>query len=137
MAIAMQGVCPLLQVFDMPTALRFYRDRLGFNVVERSGADDDCGWARLRGGDAELMLNTAYDVGERPPERDGARQAAHGDVILYIGCADVDGAYAELRALGCEVAPPRVAPYGMKQLALRDPDGYALCLQAPVARTTT
>jgi glyoxylase I family protein len=29
------------------------------------------------------------------------------------------------------VKPPLVAPYGMKQLNLSDPDGYALCLQWP------
>ena len=30
MTIAVRGVCPLLQVFDMPTSLRFYRDIFGF-----------------------------------------------------------------------------------------------------------
>lgn len=37
MTITVRGLCPLLQVFDMPTSLRFYRDILGFSVVERSG----------------------------------------------------------------------------------------------------
>ena len=29
----MRGVCPLLQVYDMPTSVRFYRDTLGFEVA--------------------------------------------------------------------------------------------------------
>ena len=33
MAIEVRGVCTLLQVIDMPTALRFYRDVLGFEIV--------------------------------------------------------------------------------------------------------
>ena len=33
MGIAVRGVCPLLEVFDMPTSIRFYRDVLGFEVV--------------------------------------------------------------------------------------------------------
>ena len=33
MAIVVQRMTPLLQVFDMPTALAFYRDALGFEVV--------------------------------------------------------------------------------------------------------
>jgi hypothetical protein len=39
--------------------------------------------------------------------------------------------YAHLTALGLIVSPPRVAPYGMKQLYLTDPDGYEICLQQP------
>lgn len=36
------GVAPLLQVFDMPTAIRFYRDLLGFQVWGRSEPGDNC-----------------------------------------------------------------------------------------------
>jgi hypothetical protein len=28
-----------------------------------------------------------------------------------------------------DVSKPNVAPYGMKQMSLRDPDGYGLCFQ--------
>jgi uncharacterized glyoxalase superfamily protein PhnB len=41
----------------------------------------------------------------------------------------VDAAYEELRDKGVAVKPPTVARYGMKQLSLRDPDGYGLCFQ--------
>jgi hypothetical protein len=30
-----------------------------------------------------------------------------------------------------EVQPPTVAPYGMKELYVRDPDGYMPCFQWP------
>jgi hypothetical protein len=46
-------------------------------------------------------------------------------------------AYLELCAKGIAVKPPQVAPYGMKQMYFRDPDGYALCFQwrsEPVTR---
>ncbi len=135
MPLHVTGLCPLIQVHDMPEAMRFYCELLGFSVVDRSPEVETpegrfSHWARLRLGGAELMLNTAHDAGERPPGRDAARQAAHGDTVLYFGCSDVDGAYETLRAKGLRVKPPRVAPYGMKQLAVRDPDGYQLCFQA-------
>jgi glyoxylase I family protein len=41
----------------------------------------------------------------------------------------VDGAYRQLRAKGLDLKEPKVAPYGMKQLYLTDPDGYGLCFQ--------
>jgi glyoxylase I family protein len=74
------------------------------------------------------MLNTAYDEGERPPVRDPTRVFGLG-VGLYFGCPDVDAAYEHLRAHGVDVKQPKIATYGMKQLYVRDPDGYTLCFQ--------
>ncbi|MDB5693368.1 MAG: Glyoxalase/bleomycin resistance protein/dioxygenase [Alphaproteobacteria bacterium] len=135
MAVEMTGLTPLLEVFDMPAAIQFYRDILGFEIVASSPEVEGpegryFHWAWLRGGGAELMLNTAYDTGERPPERDPARWARHAHTTLYIGCPDPDAAYRYLRSRGIEVDPPAIAPYGMKQLSLRDPEGYGLCFQA-------
>ncbi len=132
MAIEVRGVCPLLGVYDMPTSVRFYRDKLGFEVVSTSPVvgPDKFHWCLLRLGSAEIMLNTAYEFDdERPVPADRARVAAHDDTCLYFSCRDVDGAYEELREKGVEVKPPKVAPYGMKQMYLHDPDGFNLCFQ--------
>jgi glyoxylase I family protein len=129
MSIDVRGMCPLLQVFDMPTSVQFYRDVLGFEVVETSSPGDQFDWAMLRLNAAEVMLNTAYEEPNRPAAPDPARVAAHGDTSLYIGCPDVDSAYQHLRAHGVDVDAPSVAPYGMKQLYVSDPDGYVLCFQ--------
>ncbi len=42
MGIAIRGLCPVIQVFDMPTSLRFYRDakaRAGDVVLAEAGAE--------------------------------------------------------------------------------------------------
>lgn len=135
MAITIRGICPLLQVFDMPASLAFYRDVLGFGIVSTAPAadqvhEDNFGWVWLRRDGTELMLNTAYDPdAERPPVPDAARVAAHDDTVLYIGCPDVDAAYEHLRMAGVTVGKPTVAYYGMKQLYVKDPDGFSLCFQ--------
>jgi glyoxylase I family protein len=132
MALDVRGLTPLLQVYDMRDSIRFYRDLLGFEVVSTSPVlgKDRFHWALLRLGRAELMLNTAYEFdNERPAERDGARNAAHDDTGLFFACPGVDAAYEELLGKGVRVAKPAVAPYGMKQMYLHDPDGYALCFQ--------
>jgi glyoxylase I family protein len=133
MAIQIRDICPLLQVFDMPTSIRFYRDVLGFAVAQTSAPDDSFTWARLRRDGAEIMLNTAYDDDERPAVPDPGRVVGHGDAALFFGCPDIDGAYRHLRANGLEVAEPVVREYGMKQLYVRDPDGFELCFQSPAA----
>jgi catechol 2,3-dioxygenase-like lactoylglutathione lyase family enzyme len=129
MDLKIEGVCPLLAVFDMPKAIAFYRDVLGFEVVATSRPGNDFDWALLRHDGAELMLNTAYERDERPPFPDPACVAAHADTTLYFGCRDLDAAYEHLRARGLDVKRPVIRDYGMKQLSLEDPDGYGLCLQ--------
>jgi uncharacterized glyoxalase superfamily protein PhnB len=134
MAIEVRGVCPLLQVYDMPESVRFYRDKLGFSVASTSpalGGEDRFHWCLLRLGDAQLMLNTAYEFDEERPTREAhLRERGHRDTCLYFGCPDVDGAYRELLARGVEMKrPPQVAPYGMKQLYVTDPDGFGICFQ--------
>lgn len=135
MTIDIRRMTPLLEVFDMPTAVSFYRDLLGFEVVNRSGSDDNSDWVMLRLADVYLMLNTAYEGDERPAEPDATRVRAHHDTALFFSCPDVDGAYAYLRERGVDLKPPENAPYGMRQLYLRDPDGFNLCFQWPVDET--
>ena len=141
MPLHFTGLVPLLQVFDMAESIRFYRDLLGFEIVSHSPEIEAAEgryihWAWLRSGGAEVMLNTAYDAGERPSSREGHRWRGHEDTGLFIGCPDVDGAYDYLRSKGLAVDRPVVAPYGMKQLYVRDPDGYSLCFQAPTTTRT-
>jgi glyoxylase I family protein len=134
MGISIRGLAPLLQVFDMPTSIRFYRDFLGFEVIQTSGGSDDCfGWVLLRLNGVEVMLNTAYDEDERPAEPDPTRIGGHADTALFFSCPDVGAVYTHLRAQGLPVEAPVVRDYGMKQLYVIDPDGFVLCFQWPVA----
>lgn len=133
MTLDVRGLAPLLSVFDMRVALRFYRDILGFRVTGSSPAlsnnPDHVNWAMLELNDSTVMLNTAYDPDDQPASPDQARWSGHSDTCIYFGCPDVDGAYAFLLSKGIDVKPPTVAPYRMKQLYLTDPDGYGLCFQ--------
>jgi glyoxylase I family protein len=134
MGLEVRGMTPHLAVFDMPTSLKFYRDALGFEIAASSGNPPDCGWVMLKRDGVELMLNTAYDEGERPERMDSSRIGAHEDTTLYFACPDVDGAYEHLKAAGLPVKAPEVAWYGMRQLYFTDPDGYLLCLQSAVKK---
>jgi catechol 2,3-dioxygenase-like lactoylglutathione lyase family enzyme len=129
----LEGLCPLIQVFDMPRSLAFYRDLLGFEIVQQAPPGDSCDWVWLRSGSAELMLNTMYEAARRPAEADSLRMTAHGDTVLFVGAPDVDAVYSYLRSNGVAVNEPVIRDYGMKQLSLEDPDGYGICFQWPAA----
>ncbi|MBL8695519.1 MAG: VOC family protein [Planctomycetes bacterium] len=131
MTLELSGLCPLLQVFDMPTALAFYQGVLGFEIVQQAGSAADCGWCWLRCGAVELMLNTQFESADRPAASDPQRLAAHRDTVLFIGCRDLDGAWKHLQSRGIAAAPPVLREYGMRQLSFCDPDGYGICLQWP------
>ena len=132
MTLRIGGFATLIQVFDMPTSLACYRDVMRFEVISDAPEDGRCDWVWLKSGESELMLNTAYEAEARPSAPDSTRLAAHSDTTLYFGCEDVDVARAELRALGVATREPIVTDYGMKQVYLKDPDGYEICLQQPV-----
>ncbi len=129
MPIEIDGMTPLIQVFNMPRALAFYRDILGFEVVTDAGGGDDSSWVWLRWQGVDLMLNDQYEPGSEPNEPSAERTKWHGDTCLYFGCPDIDAAYEYLKSKNIDLDPPLVTSYGMKQLYIRDPDNYNLCFQ--------
>ena len=137
-AIDFDGLCPLLQVFDMPTSVKFYREVLGFELTGNApivhGRDGDYfHWCMLRRAATTIMLNTAYDEGERPPAPDPARVAAHSDTALFFGCPDVDATFNKLLSFHVTVVEkPFTTQYNMRRFAIADPDGYNLSFQGPL-----
>ena len=131
-SIMLEGMAPLLEVFDMPTSLHFYRDILSFEVTQRSGEGDDVDWVLLKHSRIELMLNTAYEKPYRPVAPDPQRVKAHFDTAIYFGCPDIDQAYSHLISKRLDVKPPEITGYGWKALNFFDPDGYRICFHYPV-----
>jgi len=80
-------MAPLLQVFDMPISIAFYRDVLGFEVVATS-RPEQFGWALLRLNGVELMLNTAYEDDSRPakPDPAGSPPRRYRDLLRLPRC---------------------------------------------------
>jgi catechol 2,3-dioxygenase-like lactoylglutathione lyase family enzyme len=129
MKVEAKSMTPLLQVFDMQRSLAFYRDILGFEVMGDSGNGDDSSWIWLQLNGIDLMLNDQYEPGRVPDAPPAERVRWHDDTCLYFACPEVDAAYEELKDKVPDLQPPKTAPYGMRQLKLKDPDGYGICFQ--------
>jgi glyoxylase I family protein len=127
MAITISGLTPLLEVFDLPTSIAFYRDVLGFELV----SGDASWWCMLKMGEASLMLNTAYEDHERPALPEKARVLGHADTSLYFSSPDPDEVYARLCKKGWTATEPMVTSYGMRQVSTKDPDGFQLFFMCP------
>jgi len=59
----LSGISPFLIVSHVPSALSFYRDRLGFEITFQGPAPDDIFFGIVRSGDAPILLK---DVGVAP-----------------------------------------------------------------------
>lgn len=134
MSLPISGLTPLIQVFDMAKSLDFYAGKLGFQVVAASPEIDApegrfSHWMLLRSGAIDLMLNTAYDTGERPATPDPARRQAHTDTSFYIFCPDLDRIHAALAKAGVDLDPPSTASYGPRRFSLFDPDNFEIVFQ--------
>ena len=134
--IQLQDICTLLSVFDMPTAVRFYCDVLGFEIENRSPTYaveegiEQFHWCMLKANACRLMLNTAYDEGERPARRPPAVETPF-DTWLFLGCPNLDEAYETLKSANVDCKPPQLVKYGFRTISFRDPDGHGITLQWP------
>ena len=124
---SLHELIPLIFVEDIDSSVAFYRDKLGFGMAEKWERDGKLAWCRLQRGGSAVMLEQACD-------EDGPTESRGRGVGFFFLCDDADVMHAELCAIGLRIAPPKIAFYGMKQLFLKDPDGYELCFQNPTER---
>jgi len=107
---------------DVGQALAFYRDLLGFKVVEEMDYGGRTVYARLRAGrgDGTLALHMVEPGKTLPPE-DGIR--------LYFEVKDLEKFCGRLQAAGVRFSKmPAVMPWGWKHAYLDDPDGHEVSL---------
>ncbi len=113
-------VCPEWTVSDPLATGEFLRHALGFPIVDTWGDPPAYAIARREGATLHLRRATA-------PEQVRGNGAA--DVWdAYVRCTGVDELAAEFQLRGVPLERgPEDKPYGMRELEVLDPDGYALC----------
>ncbi|MCX7890008.1 MAG: VOC family protein [Rhodobacteraceae bacterium] len=101
---------PMLQSADLDRTEAWYRDVLGF---ARAGRAE--GWLRMERDGVALMFMTNAHVGEPA-----------ATAVQYIRVDDALSLWDDLRdKVGAEWGPEDF-DYGMREFAIRDPDGYLL-----------
>ena len=104
---------PVITVTDLPAAIEFYRDGLGFTEHFRFPAEGDPVFVTLRLGSSELGI--------------GADVTAGYELCVYAD--DCDEAVARLRTAGAEiVAEPADQPWGERLARAVDPGGHRLMI---------
>src|ERR1039458_3708831 len=111
----------MLYVKDVERGMQFYRDMMGFKLIEDFRYEGTPVYARLRapGGDGTIALHQAGP---------GVSVASEG-VRLYFEVADLDGFCRKLQQKGFYITQlPRLMPWGWRHAYLNDPDGHEISL---------
>jgi catechol 2,3-dioxygenase-like lactoylglutathione lyase family enzyme len=106
---------------DVERAMRFYRDLMGFKLIEDFRYEDTPVYARLRapGGEGTIALHQAGP---------GASLVSEG-VRLYFEVRDLDDFCRKLIRKGFYITQmPRMMPWGWRHAYLNDPDGHEISL---------
>ena len=120
------GISPFFIVGDAPSALSFYRDRLGFEIIFQDPADEPF-FGIVRRGGAMIMLK---DVGVDPLPNYMREPAARWDAYLYV--PDPDALAAEFATRNVEFSEPLKDTHdGLRGFELRDADGHVLFFGRP------
>src|SRR6185312_518582 len=115
--MGMRSLTPMLQTSDMDRTIAWYRDMLGFRCVRRMGD----GWCHLQHDGVSLMFMHNDHLG-----------APQATATQYIYVDDVNALWGTLKDRVTAEWGPEDMPYGMREFAIRDPDGYLLSFGEPL-----
>src|SRR5262245_22541893 len=125
------GVSPFFIVANVPAALSFYRDKLGFEITYRGPSPDDEFFGIVRRGGATIMFKALGEIVDGnevhvdPVPNYGRKPAFSWDAYLEVH--DPDALAAEFASRGVALsAPIRNRGDGLRGFEVKDPDGYGL-----------
>lgn len=136
----MEKITANLMVTDMRQSLEFYCGLLGFTLSMGVNSDhqtfsdgelrDDLIFAMITHGSEDLMLQRRDSLVEDVPVF-ASDAIPGGTFTLYMRGEPADAMAARLPDSVEIIKGPETTWYGMRELYIRDPDGYVLCFGAP------
>ena len=124
------GIAPFFIVRNVPAALAFYRDRLGFDIAFQGPEPEDIFFGMVTRGHAMIMLK-AIGVDPVPNyTRDIKKGTAPWDA--YLAVPDPDALAAEFSSRNVEFFKPlRNNSDNLRGFEVKDADGYILYFGRP------
>ena len=107
---------------DFGASLAFYRDVLGWSVMEDWGGNGKARGAMLSGGGIKVVLS------ERPAESAGNGAASSGPDV-HLDIHDIDERFRALPKGAHVVIEPQSTHWGTRWFVVRDPDGHLIAFE--------
>jgi uncharacterized glyoxalase superfamily protein PhnB len=123
--VQLDAVTPSFTVNDVEKSLAWYRDVLGFTVKERWESDGRLAGVEVAAGKTVFMLS-------QDDWKKGRNRAKGEGFRLHCGTTeDVDHLADRIKARGGTLTQePRDQPWGQRDFAVEDPDGFKLTIGA-------
>jgi uncharacterized glyoxalase superfamily protein PhnB len=113
-----RSLVPMLQTLDLRQTVVWYQTVLGF---QRVGEEAD-GWCCLSRDGVSIMFMTNDHLG--PP---------HATATQYFTVDDADVLWDSIKD-DCKAEwGPEDMPYGLREFAIKDPNGYLLSFGSPIS----
>jgi uncharacterized glyoxalase superfamily protein PhnB len=125
--LRLRSVMPALTVDDLQVSLAWYRDILGFHVSQEMKEGDNLVGASLKAGAVEILLiQDDFARGRDRNKGEGLR--------LYCTTAmDLDALAHDIAERGGVLDQlPTEQPWGARDLAVTDPDGFRISISTPL-----
>jgi uncharacterized glyoxalase superfamily protein PhnB len=121
--LSMGSVSPAFTANDLEKSLAWYRDVLGFVVEDRWEQDGKLTGVQLRAGNVTFML------GQDDWKRGRDRKKGEGFRIYCTTAQDVDALAEKIKSRGGMLDHlPQDHPWGTRDFALTDPDGFKITI---------
>jgi lactoylglutathione lyase len=121
--LKMSEVSPGITVNDLEKSLAWYRDVVGFAVEERWEQEGKLTGVQLRAGNVVFML------GQDDWKKGRDRKKGEGFRLYCTTTQDVDALAKKIEARGGALdQQPKDQPWGMRDFALTDPDGFKITI---------
>lgn len=123
--LRLHKLMPALTVNDLAASVAWYRDVMGFVVGEEMRREGEVVAAVLKAGSVDVLL------GQDDFQKGRDRKKGVGLRLYCETRQDVDALAAAVTSRGGELAqPPTDQPWGARDFAVVDPDGFALSISS-------
>jgi predicted enzyme related to lactoylglutathione lyase len=114
-----KGLIPWLYYKDLPRAIRFYEDVMGFEMVV------DQGWSKI------YRIREGAYIGLVDGEKGYHKASDTKPVIVCLNVRDADAWYEMLKGKGVEIEekPQESKRLKIKVFMFKDPEGYVIEIQ--------
>jgi uncharacterized glyoxalase superfamily protein PhnB len=125
--LRLRSLMPALTVNDLAASVAWYRDVLGFIVAEEYRQEDRVVGVRLTAGTVDFLLGQDDFAKGRDRKKGVALR------LYAITGQDIDQLAAAIKEKGGELAQePQDQPWGARDLAVIDPDGFVISISTGV-----
>jgi uncharacterized glyoxalase superfamily protein PhnB len=118
------SVTPNLIVQDVARSTAFYRDVLGFTVLQTVPDAPPFVFVMLDRDGVQVFLHAVAAAAEEYP--DAATRPSGGTATLFFVVTEVDALHAQVSPHATVVMPLKTQFYGMREFAVLDPDGHLI-----------